>query len=280
MKKIRYILILFSLLIFWSCNNSKKELSVGTFNIKWLGDKINDNIPRNENDYKRIADIIEETNSDILCLQEIENTKSLENLLNYLPDYKIHSTNYADYHNLGIIYKSELKIDNFKTYKPIQVNEDTRPGLTFRLHIAGKFLYFLNLHLKSTSRYDSTKFLKQLSYEYREKQSKIIQKWADSLKSKNKAFIILGDLNDNPHRKNSSINNLYNNKNLIFLTDGFKSCTNPIWMAIDHIIISKNLYDNYVKSSSRIFNFYNILPDKYAENISDHCPVIANFNFN
>lgn len=277
MKYLKYLLIVLTL-SFFSCKE-KKLINIGTFNIQWLGDGIEDNITRADTDYARIAGIIDNSEADIICLQEIENSGSLELLTNHLNGFQYYITNYGEKQNLGVLYKNDLNLDNFKIYDKLKINDDTRPGLVFDYHYNNSIITFLVVHLKSTSRYDSTVELKNLSYKYRAAQSIIIERFIDSLSSINKNFIITGDFNDNPLKSNSQIINLHQNKNITFLTSGFKSVKNPMWMNIDHIIISNSLLENYLNGSNRIYNFGNSILEKYLNKISDHYPVIATFQF-
>lgn len=277
MKFLKYLLIVLTI-SFFSCKE-KKLINIGTFNIQWLGDGIEDNITRTDADYGRIAGIIDNSEADIICLQEIENSGSLELLTNHLNGFQYYITNYGEKQNLGVLYKNDLNLDNFKIYDKLKINDDTRPGLVFDYHYNNSVITFLVVHLKSTSRYDSTAELKNLSYKYRAAQSIIIERFIDSLSFINKKFIITGDFNDNPFKSNSQIKNLHQNINITFLTSGFKSVKNPMWMNIDHIIISNSLLENYLNGSNRIYNFGNSILEKYLNKISDHYPVIATFQF-
>ncbi len=265
-------------LLFVSCDNPDTA-HIGTFNIEWLGDGIDDKIERGEADNKKIAEIIEFSEADVLALQEIENHDAMEKLMAYLPDYDFLISSYSGYHNQAFVFRKDLKLSNFRAYYPLQINNDTRPGIYAKIEYGNKKINILSVHLKSTSRYDSTEILRNLSYEYRRGQAAVLNKWIDSLSDLNEYFIITGDFNDNPKRKNTSIKIIDDNPDTIFLTDGFRSCKNKIWDSIDHIVISKNLYDNYLEGSNRIFNIYSSETDEALEKISDHCPVLATFNF-
>lgn len=266
-------------MFFFSCQPKEQIIDIGTFNIQWLGDGEDDNVIRSKQDIKNIAEIIRLSDATVLGLQEIENEKALKLLISELGgfDYKI--STYADFQNQAILFKNSLDVRNFRAYYPLKINEDTRPGIVAEIHLKNKKINFMSVHLKSTSRYDSTDILRKLSYSYRRTQAEIINKWVDSLSAINEYFVITGDFNDNPNRKSTSIGMLSSNPNIIFLTYGFKSCKNKLWKSIDHIVISKNLKENYIKGSNRIINIYNAFPDSVAEKISDHCPVIATFKF-
>ena len=94
-----------------------------------------------------------------------------------------------------------------------------------------------------------------------------------------KDIILIGDFNDYPTRvTNPTLTSLYENGNIEFITKGMQSCKYDYMSSIDHIIISQSSKKRYIPNSVRMINFNAALPDVSAEKISDHCPVLANFN--
>ena len=87
----KYTLLLIVLIVATSCTkvsfDKQQTVVVGTFNMEWLGDGIDDRIKRSERDYERLAEVIENTNADVLGLQEIENEAALKRIMKYLPEY-------------------------------------------------------------------------------------------------------------------------------------------------------------------------------------------------
>ena len=88
----------------------KEHITVGTFNLEWLGDGHRDRKKRTQRDYANIARIIEEIDADILGLQEIENQMALKKLLKYLPDYGFIIGTTGGAQKLAILYKKSLTI--------------------------------------------------------------------------------------------------------------------------------------------------------------------------
>jgi hypothetical protein len=118
MSKTAYIILL--IFAFCSCTNSdSKTITIGTFNIEWLGDGIDDKNPRDEEDYKNIAYVIKESEADILALQEIENITALNKIMNYLPDYNYYITDASGDQQLACIYKKSVKVDKIGDYSPL-----------------------------------------------------------------------------------------------------------------------------------------------------------------
>ena len=117
MKK--YLVFIF-LIVLLSCSKEKEQvivsdgtLTVGTFNLEWLGDGVRDRNDRAESDYKNIAEIIIKTKADILAVQEIENPAALMKVIRYLPNYSFYVGRGGAQQNLGFIFNIRfLRLNN------------------------------------------------------------------------------------------------------------------------------------------------------------------------
>jgi len=267
----RYFILFLSCIILISCNNSSETkdeyIGIGTFNIEWLGDGVNDKFCRNENDYKNIA----------------ENQDALNKILKYLPDMNSYIlTNSGSDQNLAIISKKFIDVNLIAEYSPLEVRQNkTRPGLIVECKADNFDWIMMNIHLKSTSRYDSTYEMKEESRTIRLEQTELLNKWIDSIIafSSEKDIIIVGDFNDSPIDViNNTLTPLVENDKINFISKDLNSCKYDYLKAIDHIVISKNIKNRYIQNSVKLFNFYDSMPDYTAKKVSDHCPVIAKFN--
>lgn len=283
----RYILLII-LLFQFSCNFSGKPIDpdpefvhIGTFNIAWLGDGVKDRVRRRVEDYARIAELIRDSDAEILALQEIENEGALNGLKRYLPGWNFAIADTDGPQNLAFLYKDYIELDTVFTYQAVKVNKRTRPALIAKAKMGNFDFYLMNVHFKSTSRYDDTEEKRQASFKMRRFQSKAVVNWIDSILSNDieKDLIILGDFNDNPDRgEKSNISLIVDNNEMNFLTRGLRSCKNPNWDMIDHIIVTNSSYDRYFRNSRRVVSQYSMFNDDEAKRISDHCPVIATFD--
>lgn len=278
----RTILLLLFLLSASSCTLSEKNLlTIGTFNIAWLGDGENDRKDRTEEEYRQIAEIIKDTKADLLALQEIENGQALEKLLKYLPAYSYKLSETGGAQKVGFLYKDCLEVDEAFEYMPIAIKKNRqRPGYIIKARKGNFDFIAMAVHFKSTSRYDDTKEKKKESRKIRRKQARLASKWVDSVLSSSdeRDVFILGDFNDTPTRKKyPTLNSLIKNDSLIFHTTNIKSCKNKSWYLIDHIVFSVSVENRYLANSSRVYNIYNALPKEKAKKVSDHCPVLMNF---
>lgn len=287
MKLIKYLLLLiFTGLI--SCQSTKfgvefspEVLSICTFNTEWLGDGIQDNKERATWDYKNIAKVISITNADIIALQEVENEKAIRKVLDYLDGYKFFVAEGYGKQNLAILYNQNIELKVVDIFKPLIVEENrTRPGLLVYAKKGNFDFYLMNVHLKSTSSYDNTEELRQKSYELRQQQAMVLNQFLDSMltNQNDRDIFFVGDMNDNPNRKNSNIKFFADDPKVLFLTSYLRSCKNPNWDNIDHIAITPNIEPRLIKSSIRQVNLYELFKQTQAQQVSDHCPVVISFD--
>lgn len=269
-------------LLLGGCSTSADRLTVGTFNIAWLGDGVHDRSERTEDDYRAIAGVIHDMEADIVGLEEIENEAAIGKVLKYLPGYSAHIGTLGREQNVGFLYNNSVEVHLEGEYAPIAIEAGrNRPGLVARCRKGNFDWVMMVVHLKSTSRYDSTEQLRKASFVARSMQAERIVHWADSVRENGaeKDLIIVGDFNDFPLRKtNPTLLPLVADTSLTFLTMNMRSCKNATMYGIDHILISSSLRQRFITGSDRAVNFYATIPEKAAEKISDHCPVTGQFD--
>lgn len=273
------ILISFGFLLLFGCS-SYNNISVGTFNLEWLGDGIDDINFRNESDYSHIREVIKTLNVDILALQEVENKFAVQKIVD-TNKYNIIISTYPEKQKTALIINKDIEILDQTELSSISLgNNGLRPGLVAYCKYNGIDFFVGSFHLKSTSRYDDTPEKKLRSYEMRKEQSEKLLEDVRKLESQknDKDFILLGDFNDNPTKKNSNISALENDE-FDFLTSGLNSCKFPIWKSIDHIIVTKELEKRVISSSLFMMDVNKMYTESSVKKISDHCPVIVSFNF-
>jgi endonuclease/exonuclease/phosphatase family metal-dependent hydrolase len=284
MKTIAAIIVL--ILFLSGCAGSsdlqQSVVTIGTFNIAWLGDGIKDNIQRSDEDYKRIGTIIAESGADIFALQEIENAEALEQVLKYAPGYSYIVGKEGRAQNVAVIYKSTVKVSGGMEYMPLSIERGrNRPGLLINCKKGNFDWAMMIVHLKSSSRYDSTAELKIAARITRQRQAELAQAWADSMLkvSNEKDLLIVGDFNDFPQRKKDpTLTPFLQDSNLRFLTYDLKSCRNEQMLAIDHFLASQQAARRLKIGSERMINIPAMFPKDIAEKISDHCPVLMQFD--
>lgn len=287
---IRLILIFLFILSLFSCNrcsqqkfedSNPNEIVVGTFNIEWLGDGINDRLERREEDYRNIAKIIELSKVEVLGVQEVENINALSRLVKYLPDYSFYLSKDDAPQKVGILFRKSIKVKYLYDYSPIEVvNRKTRPGLVAAIQKGNLDFLVLVVHFKATSRFDDTPDKFKESYQLRAKQAEKACFWIDSVLSAGieQDVLVLGDFNDSPKRiKNKTLTAFLADSNIVFLTKDIKSCKYQNAYGVDHIVCTKFIYKRVVFNSVRVLNSYSLFSKEQVDKISDHCIVIARF---
>lgn len=272
------VLILFLFFNFYPLLSTESDITVGTLNIKWLGDGLEDKIERSKEDYLNIGFILEELDIDILALQEIENEQALELITVFSEKYNYYLSPTPEYQKVAFLVKKDIEVLDFQIINKLKLKKERlRPGIV--LHLKKNNFDFLatNIHFKSTSRYDDTPEKRRLSFYIRKQQSKILNDFLEKYSSKRSEedILILGDFNDNPNKKYSNIKLLENT--YFFLTKDITSCKNYLWTTIDHIAISKSLKNN-VKEGPFMLDLTSAFDANEIEFISDHCPVLVKLN--
>lgn len=278
-------LVLLSLhgILSYSCTTIEKQtparITLGTFNMEWFGDNSSDDHKsRTDADDALLAEVLRDTDADILAVQEIENPEALKRLLRLLPEYRFALGSTGGKQRLGFLYRPPVEIDSVQELAVIAVEAGhTRAGLLVECRVGDVHWQMLAVHLKATSRADSTPELEERSRTLRRLQVLQIRLWADSVleKTKEQKVIILGDWNDSPRKKQSTLDTLKSAARLTFLTSDYMSCAYSGLPAIDHIVMSDSALRDVLPGTLRTVNFRAMLSDKEVQRVSDHCPVVV-----
>jgi endonuclease/exonuclease/phosphatase (EEP) superfamily protein YafD len=260
-----------------------RTVTLGTFNIEWLGDGIDpEEKPRSEEDYIAIAQLIAQSGADIIAVQEIENDSALGRLLRYLPGWRGMLGRGGHRQNVGVLYRSTVACTPIGDYYPLAVNpERNRAGFIVECR-AGNFDWLMMVvHLKSSSRYDSTGELRRIALEQRRQQTTILAAWVDSVLQigREQDILIVGDFNDFPRRsRQPTLTALERDSAVSFLTEGMLSCLDHRRKSIDHIVATVSAGRRWIVERRRMLDHTAMLPDRAARRISDHCLVLGEFD--
>ncbi|MGB9770413.1 MAG: endonuclease/exonuclease/phosphatase family protein [Candidatus Kapaibacteriota bacterium] len=293
--KVHNFLIVFLIVLFFGCGrctqdksstttkpSNPNEIIVGTFNIEWLGDGIDDRNERSEQDYKNIAKIIEDSQCDLVGVQEIENLNAISKVIKYLPEYSFFISRDDAPQKVGIIFRKDIKVRYIQDYTPLEVEQSrTRPGIVVAVQKGNFDFLALVVHFKATSHFDNTPQKLQESRTLRTLQAEVVSRWIDSILSlqQESDLFVIGDFNDTPLRKKfNTLIPLLSNSNVIFLTEKLKSCKMPNAYVIDHILVTKSVLERYYSNSVNLVNTFELYSKEVAEKISDHCLVFARFD--
>lgn len=287
-KKLLYLFAFMPLLCSCSAENkpvanNNDVVTIGTFNLEWLGDGIHDAHKRKAGDYKRIAKIIRESGADIFALQEVENDAALSKVTKYLSGYKYFVADCSGAQNVAFLYDSLVSFNEKGIYTPLQVgHERYRPGLIAEVKARNFDFVIMDVHLKSTSSFDKTEVKREEAVENRTAQAEIIRNWLDSAlsSSKEKDYIILGDFNDSPNNeKSDAFEPLINDKNIEIITKDMKSSGKfSDRYVIDNIIVSKSAMKRCFIQSLHLIDLQSQYSAKQLKGLSDHSPVVVQFD--
>ena len=288
MKKIFIILLAFTFSQDYPILGSDTSLDILTWNIE--------HYPKHNQTNVYLEDIISQINVDIIALQEIESTNSLNNLINLLGSdwvgYRYQNTDWGELSYLintdEIEFEEPYSILNnneyYFAYRPPYVLEFTYQDQNFRL---------INVHYKccgdgSLDEEDNS------DEEYRRLMASFYLENYISENLNNQNIIIVGDFNDELIDSENVFNIFLENSDEYDFTD-FLMATElnywqywsyPSWPShLDHIIISNELFDDYqnINSFCNTILIDNTLSNGWSEYnnyISDHRPVGLSLNIN
>ena len=255
--------------------------------MEWFGDNsADDHKPRSEADDELLAVVLGDIDADVLAVQEVENEQALKRLLLHTAE-----ESGSEYHfvlgasggkqKVGFLYRKPVELVSVREVDAIAVEKGrTRAGLLALFRVGSFEWAMLAVHLKSTSRADSTPELMQRSLALRTAQAAEILSFTNSFQQTtlSRPFFILGDFNDSPRKKRTTLDTLKHSPNLTFLTEDLASCSYSGLLGIDHIISSSSATARVLHGTLHTVNFRAMLPEKVAERVSDHCPVVVQFS--
>jgi len=264
-------------------------IDVACWNIEWFGNTSNG--PSNEQlQYDNVKRILDETDIDVWGLCEVSSNTTYMDLIDDLGIYGEILASYSQTQKTALLWKKDLF--NLLSWQMVltetQYSYDFagRPPLEVVLTTKNKpiidTIYFYVIHLKAISDGES--------YGRRKNASQFMKTFLDQQR-KNKKVMVIGDWNDNvtfPTWSGATVSPFKNfvddSLNYFFVSkqlsdQGKKSYISSNGTMIDHQMISKDLFPFYVKSSSRVLEELSTQVSGFANNTSDHYPVLAYYNF-
>lgn len=286
LRRIRLLTLVMLVYLLDGCATSVRvpssTVAIGTFNIEWLGDGIEpEQKPREEADYAAIAHIIKESGVNVLAVQEIENDSAMRRLLRYLPGWRGMLSRGGHRQNVGVLYDSTVDCRAIGDYYSLAVNpERNRAGFVVECRKGSFDWLMMVVHLKSSSRHDSTEELQRVALQQRRQQAAILARWVDSVRqhTHEQDILIVGDFNDFPKRsRQPTLTALERDTALVFLTAGMTSCLDHRRSSIDHIVATTSVARRWLPERRRMIDHRAMLPNQAANRISDHCLVVGEF---
>lgn len=217
---------------------------------------------------------------DVLALQEITSESALQNLANQLPDYDylIDEDDFGDL-RLGMLYRRDrVTITGTETWFPTNGRAFPRAPFVVSLDVAGFDLRAVVLHLKAKDTPDD-----------RERRSQAIAELANRLNvltasGDEKDYVLLGDFND--ELTDNASDNVFGPLldapgSFTFLTEAIEQSNGytyiPFRSMLDHIMITADALDEYGPGGQTNVIAIETQVPFYEDQVSDHRPVVADF---
>ena len=245
----------------------------------------------NDSTIDALSEVINDLNLDIIAFQEIKKRGWFSKLMQNLSNYDFIISKQSSFMDQAIIYKKkeyEL-INSIELFAENDYNFAGRPPLRCDLLYKkeNEKLSIINLHMKCC---DS-------GLERRKKASIMLYDYLDNhINTPNEKFIVLGDWNDDLKDKQGEhcFSSFLNDERYFFptieITDDIEQASypkEPYVSFLDHILITKNLINDWSSDnrlSKKLYNIQTLRIDKdmggfniYESYISDHLPVILSF---
>lgn len=289
--------------------STDKTLDVVTWNIEWFGSTGNG--PSDEalqlNNVKRTIDSLK---ADLFVLVEVSNPTAFDNLLTRIPNYKgVCSTAFSagatanDAQRVCFVYKTtDLSLVStkilLKNTTPINIYPDSfdrfwasgrLPFLgTFDVNISGakSRVNVVGIHARANTGSDGA--TREKIFQQRKIDVEVLKDSLDKYFEKD-AIIIAGDFNDDLDENVivgiSTTNSSYkkfvdDSQNWLPITKNLSDKNYRSYITesnvIDHIMISNELKDMYLKNSETIALPFTYIPN-YLNTTSDHLPILTRF---
>ena len=245
--------------------SSDQQLNVVTWNTEYF--------PKNgTTTVNAVRDIVLSMDADIIAFQEIAEPDAFEDLATSLPGWEgvVYDVRYGQ--ELGYLYKTS-EITSFSSLSVIY-NDDSdafprQPVIATAKHKSGLEVTLINIHLKCCSEGESR----------RADASVLLKDYIDqNLADKN--VIVLGDYNDDILNGSPFSNFIADASNYEFTDMDIAKGSSAYWSYpgwpshLDHIMISNELFDNWVRTETLRFD---LTVNNYDANVSDHRPVETTF---
>jgi len=219
-----------------------------------------------------VAKIITASDIDLIAFQEVSSTNAMTLLLEELSGWE-GKISISGSLNLGYLYKTdEVSITGLTTiYNDLSSPFPRPPVLTVATHSSGIQATFINLHLKCCGGNDNVA--------RRTEASILLQQYIET-EQPNDPVIIIGDFNDEitstteptPFQNFIDAPSNYMYVDMAIAEDESLGWSYPSWPShIDHILITNELFDNLLETSTLKFEDCN---SSYPSTVSDHRPVL------
>lgn len=271
-------------------------LDVAGWNVEWFGDATSGNGPSDEAlQYANVKAILKNTDIDVWGLAEVSNPTTFSALLTDLATYDGVLSSFSQTQKTALIWKKSkfdvISYGNVLTESTYSYDFASRPPLEVALKSKDNnitdTLYFYVLHLKANSSGDNTS-----NYNRRKNAVGFLKTFLDTNRKGKKCFV-LGDWNDdvdqsvvygtNAYLETPFANFVNDSARYFFTTMALAKAGDNSYVSsqnmIDQQMITRYVKDSfYLAGSSLVMKATAAQVSGYANNTSDHYPVLSRYN--
>lgn len=292
MKNIIFAIALISLPLI----SKADTLKVSAWNIEWLSS--HEYNKREEKDYIELARYAKLLDSDVIALQEVENSDYARKVFGDDYDYFFSTRDWVQRVGVAVRKSAGYSLEAVE-YKALDVVDRVRYGMDVTLTKGDKKLRLLAVHLKSgcfdkpldsksiqAMPSDDEKLEKRkLACEILAKQIKPLESWIDQRAKEGIPFMVLGDFNRrfvqdvaNKRSEQSGLWQAIDDEGAEALWTPTMNEESKCWGGyykdyIDHIILSVKAKEQYLAGSFEQLVFDQEYSKEVSRNLSDHCPI-------
>lgn len=283
-------------------------LETVTWNLQWYGSGIG-GPPDFYQQTKNIVRVIDSLDADLYAFQEINEQTDLNNIVNNMPGYSgfvadkeeksqqmafAFNTNAIDSLDSGVISSSDVRPEYQDEWSYNWASGRIPLYFEFAYKESGEIFYAVLIHGKAHTGDSAAEY--EEAYQRRKKAAEGLYYYLQDEKAEAN-IIFLGDYNDDVDQSiyyedsSGDTKNYAKTPYYLFVndTENFEVITKKLSDSgqsasinyediIDHITMSDELFDNYIKNSTAVYDAPQSYITNYGETTSDHLPVWAKFD--
>jgi exonuclease III len=259
---------------------SAEPLVIASWNIEHLRDQNGEGpVPRQDEDYARLAGYADALGADVIALQEIENETAARRVF-AAGKYQLFVEGRNDAQRTGFAVRTGLAVADNGDFAALALDGSVRRGVDITVTVAGQPIRLLSVHLKSgcfdvplsTPDNDCEKLLRQVP---------LLEGWIDQRTQEGVPFAILGDWNRRfdaePGQEfwREIDDGLPAPLDLLRVTEGIEArCPSAPQFDdfIDHIVLDEQAA-RWMVDGSFLQVQYRPEDAAFFDRLSDHCPI-------
>jgi endonuclease/exonuclease/phosphatase family metal-dependent hydrolase len=254
----------------------ERQLVVASWNLDWLHRRRQGGlVKRSAVDYQRLRGYATRMNADVVAVQEVDGPEALQ-LVFDPAEYEYHLATQRDVQGVGFAYRKGLVVERHPDLAALNVG-GLRPGADLTVHLNGKRLRLLAIHLKSDCFSEPLVSAKASCVKLRA-QLPVLEAWIDERARAGEPFLVLGDFNRRLHANEAFYLELDDgeppNADLTLLGAGHVSrCWGGKYPEpIDHMLLSRDAF-SWLEPKSFSELVYDAEDAPFRTKLSDHCPI-------